>query len=199
MSIPFINDFLKRKRKDKGITQEKFADMIFKSLPTVGRYDMGAIIPESVLQRSCDILGIDFFMLLKGQEEESLEGFESWEEADKFNNSIIENGGIWTDNGAWVDIKEGIIEPPYEKLLRKYKNELKNISISQLNNNITSTTLSADKTTYNISSLKVELNNYLELKNNLLNIPSDKRENKEKIEKILSFIDFLYFDDIIKK
>lgn len=192
--IPFINDFLKSIRKEKNITQEKFATMIFKSLATIKRYDTGDIIPESVLQRSCDILELDFLILLKGQEEESLEDFETWEQIDTIN----ENRGFWADDGSWINITEPITLP-YEKLLRKYENELKNIDIPQLNNDIISTTLSADKTTYNISSLKVELNNYLELKNNLLNIPSDKRENKEKIEKILSFIDFLYFDDIIKK
>lgn len=187
MSIPFINDYFKRKRKEKGITQDKFADMIFKSKPTIARYDTGDEIPESVIRRSCDVLGINFFTILKGQEEESLEGFESWENIDKHNDKEIELLGY---------SEPQFVDPPYEKLLRKYQKELDNIKITELNKNDILTTSKSD---YDINTLKSELNNYLELKSNILNIPNDKRKNKEKIDKILSFIDFLYFDDIIKK
>lgn len=191
MSIPFINDFLKRERKKRGITQEKFADMIFKSKPTIARYDKGDIISESIIRRSCDVLGIDFLTLLKGQEEESLGEFESWAGIDKHNECIEKNLGAWID-----EFDSGIISPPYEKLLRKYKKELENINLSEINKN---ETLPISKSDYDINTLKSELNNYLDLKNNILNIPNDSEKNKEKIDKILSFIDFLYFDDIIKK
>lgn len=187
MDIPFINDFLKRERKKRGITQEKFADMIFKSLPTVGRYDTGSEIQEKTLKRACEVLGIDFLILLKGQEEESLEGFESWEEIDKHNDQEMELLGYSTPQ---------FIDPPYEKLLRKYRKELETITFPNQSKNNTLTVLKSD---YDINILKSELDNYLELKNNILNIPTEKRENEQKIEKILSFIDFLYFDDIIKK
>ena len=52
---------------------------------------------------------------------------------------------------------------------------------------------------FNIENLKTELLNYLNFKDEFLKIETTEEEKKNKIEKILSFIDFLYFQDIIKK
>lgn len=181
MSIPFINDFLKIERKKRGITQEKFAEMIFKSIGTVKRYDTGDTIPESVLWQSCEVLDLDFIKLLNTQRLIYIE--------------LHDEGYI------------RLADTPYCNLIRKYgeKELIKagfyntvfslNYGLKESEND----TLPTSKLNYDINTLKSELNNYLDLKNNILNIPNDKRKNKEKIDKILSFIDFLYFDDIIKK
>ena len=71
MSIPYINEYLKRMRKAHGLTQEKTAQAIFKSVPSIKRYDTGDIIPESALHQLCDLLKIDFFDLLEGQDGEN--------------------------------------------------------------------------------------------------------------------------------
>ena len=62
--LPVINEVFKEKRKNKGITQEKLASLIFKSLGTVKRYDTGDTIPEGVIIKLCEILNMDFISLL---------------------------------------------------------------------------------------------------------------------------------------
>ena len=197
-NIPYINDFLKNIRKQKGITQEKFATMLFKSLPTIKRYDTGDIIPESVLQRSCEVLNLDFLILLKGQEEESLGDFDNWEEIDKYNRHVADERNPYKE--YWNEELD-FYNPPYEKILRKYENELKKISFPKSNeicekNNFLE---SQNNKIYSLNSLKKELLNYINFKDNFLNIETTEEEKKKKIEKIFSFIDFLYFQDIIKK
>jgi transcriptional regulator with XRE-family HTH domain len=66
--LPVINEVFKEKRKNKGITQEKLASLIFKSLGTVKRYDTGDTIPEGVIIKLCEILNMDFISLLVLQE-----------------------------------------------------------------------------------------------------------------------------------
>ncbi|MEE1475751.1 helix-turn-helix domain-containing protein [Fusobacterium sp.] len=199
MNIPFINDFLKRRRKEKGITQEKFADMIFKSKPTIARYDAGDTIPESVLQRSCEVLNLDFLTILKGQEEESLGDYESWEEIDKYNNYALTTQSPYNEYSEYLET----YEPPYEKILRKYVNKLKQISLPQpskkIENDLKEVIQEQNNYNFNIESLKTELLNYLNFKDEFLKIETTEEEKNNKIEKILSFIDFLYFQDIIKK
>lgn len=200
MTVPFINDYLKRKRKEKGITQEKFADMIFKSKPTIARYDAGDIIPESVLRRSCEVLNLDFLSLLKGQEEESLEGFENWEEIDAHNQCAAEAKNPYKEYwGEEIDF----YNPPYEKTLRKYENELKEIIFPQpskkMENELKEVNQEQNNSIYNIENLKTELLNYLNFKDEFLKLKTAEEEKNKRIKKILSFIDFLYFQDIIKK
>lgn len=69
--IPFINKVLKDERKKKKITQSDFSKLIFKSTGTVKRYDTGDIIPESVFQRSCEILNLNFLVLLDFQDKQN--------------------------------------------------------------------------------------------------------------------------------
>lgn len=200
MNVPFINDYLKRRRKEKGITQEKFADMIFKSKPTIARYDAGDIIPESVLQRSCEVLNLDFLTLLKGQEEESLGDYESWEEISKYNDYVAESRNPYKD--YWEEELD-FYNPPYEKLLIKYENELKKIDfpqpIKRIENDLKEVIQEQNNSSYSIESLKLELLHYLNFKDEFLKLKTTGEEKNNKIEKILSFIDFLYFQDIIKK
>lgn len=66
--LPVINEIFKEKRKNKGITQEKLASLIFKSLGTVKRYDTGDTIPEGIIIKLCEILNMDFISLLALQE-----------------------------------------------------------------------------------------------------------------------------------
>lgn len=66
--LPVINEVFKEKRKNKGITQEKLASLIFKSLGTVKRYDTGDTIPEGIIIKLCEILNMDFISLLALQE-----------------------------------------------------------------------------------------------------------------------------------
>lgn len=66
--LPVINEVFKEKRKNKGITQEKLASLIFKSLGTVKRYDTGDTIPEGVIIKLCEVLNMDFISLLVLQE-----------------------------------------------------------------------------------------------------------------------------------
>lgn len=160
MDIPFINKHLKLRRKGKGLTQEKTAELIFKSVPTIKRYDTGDIIPESVLRQFCDLLKIDFFLLLELQETENIKNSTSF----------------------------------YSELIEKYKNV--NVVISP---KIEPIILKSVKNNYDIQKLESELINYLKFKDDFLNIETTEENRKIKIEKIFSFIDFLYFQDIVKK
>lgn len=206
--IPYINDFLKNLRKQKGITQEKFATMIFKSLPTIKRYDTGAIIPEETLRRSCEVLGINFFEMLKLQEGEILDEFGSWDEINAHNKALMFDTNLPFDKLEGY----GVISPPYDDLLFKYSSNLKKINISEIsvemqenlknyfnigNENINSKSTEI-KNIYDIKNLENELINYLKFKDCFLNIDTTEEKQKEKIKKIFSFIDFLYFQDIIK-
>lgn len=206
--IPYINDFLKNIRKKNGITQEKFATMIFKSLPTIKRYDTGSIIPEETLRRSCEVLGLNFFEVLKLQEGEILDEFGTWDEIHAHNRALMYDTYIPFDKLEGY----GIIKPPYDDLLFKYNKDLKRINISEISvemqenlksyfgvNNENTISKSAEiRNHYNIKSLENELINYLKFKDSFLNIETTEEKQKEKIEKIFSFIDFLYFQDIIK-
>lgn len=207
--VPYINDFLKSIRKKNGITQEKFATMIFKSLPTIKRYDTGSIIPEETLRRSCEVLGLNFFEVLKLQEENIFDDFGSWNEIEAHNRALVAGYQLPFDK-----LEEyGIISPPYDDLLFKYKNDLNKIDISKISNEMQENLKSyfdlndenntfknnEIKNIYNIKSLENELINYLKFKDNFLNIETTKEKQNRKIEKIFSFIDFLYFQDIIKK
>lgn len=159
MIIPFINRFLKNERKKRGLTQEKTASLIFKSKPTIARYDSGDIIPESVLRQLCKMLNLDFFELLIIQDAEN---------AERSSDS-------------------------YSDLIEKYKNPNTVIippSVANINLN---------PNEYNVESLKTELLNYLNFKDEFLKLKTTEEEKSKRIEKILSFIDFLYFQDIIKK
>lgn len=92
--LPVINEVFKEKRKNKGITQEKLASLIFKSLGTVKRYDTGDTIPEGVIIKLCEILNMDFISLLVLQETKNKLNQENFyenlitkysEEVEKFN------------------------------------------------------------------------------------------------------------------
>lgn len=56
-----------------------------------------------------------------------------------------------------------------------------------------------EKESRNAINLKHELLHYLNFKDEFLKIETTGEEKSKRIEKILSFIDFLYFQDIIKK
>lgn len=159
-NIPIINLILKKVRKENGFNQEKTANLIFKSIATIKRYDTGDIMPESVLQQLCNLLKLDLQELLKAQEKDNQE-----------NNTNF-----------------------YSDLIEKYKNI--NVVISPRIAPIRSRTLMR---CYDIEILKAELYNYLSFKDEFLKIESTDEEKDNKIEKTLSFIDFLYFQDIIKK
>lgn len=160
MTVPIINKQIQQLRKAQGLTQEKTAKLIFKSKPTIARYDTGDIMPESVLQQLCNLLKLDLQELLKAQEKDNQE-----------NNTNF-----------------------YSDLIEKYKNI--NVVISPRIAPIRSRALMR---CYDIEILKAELYNYLSFKDEFLKIESTDEEKDNKIEKILSFIDFLYFQDIIKK
>lgn len=159
MRIPILNNLIKTERKNNGLTQEKTANLIFKSIATIKRYDTGDIMPESVLQQLCNLLNLDLKELLQAQEKDNQE-----------NNTNF-----------------------YSELIEKYKNI--NAVISPRIAPIRSRALMPS---YDIEILKDELLNYLIFKDDFLQLESTEEDRKSKIEKILTFIEFLYFQDIIK-
>lgn len=65
--IPAINQIIKKKRMEMNLTQSKLSQLIFKSLPTIKRYEGGETIPEATLVKFCEVLKLDLFFLLEMQ------------------------------------------------------------------------------------------------------------------------------------
>lgn len=181
MVIPVINRILKTERKKRGLTQEKTAELLFKSTGTIKRYDTGDIIPESVLQQLCNILNLDLSNLLLKQQLENSK-----------NNTMYYNRLISKRNLYGSNFKE-IEDEYYKKIQNEDIDEKKIIKVSEADN------LNSFSLLYDIRGLRVELLNYLNFKDDFFKLETTKEEKRNKIEKILSFIDFLYFQDIIKK
>lgn len=161
MKIPYINKVLKGERRKQGITQVEFANLIYKSLPTIKRYDTGGIIPESVLRQMCNVLEIDFIDLLRKQ--------------------FRENNDKETCD--------------YDDIIHKYyvaplADKAKKVIESQEKD---------DAKFYKTKFFKEDLKRYLMYIDYTLEIETTKEEKEIKAEKILSFIEFLYFQNMIKK
>lgn len=197
--IPIINQIIKNKRKELKITQEDFTKIINKAISTVRRYDTGDIISENTLILICSALDLSIIDLVSAQEEENkhdntnyygelIEKYIKTAKRLKFGYGRATNGTIY--QGTKPIFINGISVNELLKIAEdKKENKEKNQIIES--NNI--------KNSYDIEVLKTELLNYLNFKDDFLKLGTTEEEKKNKIEKILSFIDFLYFQDIIKK
>lgn len=205
--IPIINQIIKNKRKELKITQEDFTKIINKAISTVRRYDTGDIISENTLILICSALDLNIIDLVSAQEEENkhdntnyygelIEKYIKTAKRLNFGYGRATNGTIYQGtkpifiNGISVNELLKMVENKKTNGNNENKEE-KQIIENNNNNNI--------KSFYDIEVLKIELLNYLNFKDDFLKLGTTEEEKKNKIEKILSFIDFLYFQDIIKK
>lgn len=180
MEIPYINKILKGERRKKEITQQEFSKLISKSLPTIKRYDTGAIIPEEVLKKMCDVLNIEFLLLLKKQHLNNVKTSNKDYEIliKKYHLDIEVKTEISKEQEKIID---RLHDEMLEKLLPKLDEAFKVYDFE------------------NIHILERELKKYLIFKEKILSFEETETERNEKIKKIFSFIDLLYFQDIIKK
>lgn len=71
MNTKKIGDFIKRKRKEKGITQKELAEMLSITDRAISKWERGLSCPDiSLLQELSKILGVSVVELLKGEEVE---------------------------------------------------------------------------------------------------------------------------------
>lgn len=68
MDIKKIGQFTKKLRKEKGLTQEQLAEILFVSARTVSRWETGANLPDlSILVRMSEFYGVDIKEILDGE------------------------------------------------------------------------------------------------------------------------------------
>lgn len=64
-----IGNFLKQLRKEKGLTQEQFAERFYISSRTVSRWETGRSLPDAAtMPELCDLLKINLSELFSGSE-----------------------------------------------------------------------------------------------------------------------------------
>ena len=69
-----IGEFLKELRKEKGLTQEQFAEQFNVSRWSISRWETGYSLPDnSVMLKLCDIFGISVNELLSGERLSSMD------------------------------------------------------------------------------------------------------------------------------
>ena len=68
-----IGKYIKKKRKEKGLTQQKLGDMVGVSFKAVSKWECGNSIPDIVvLKKVCDVLEISIDELLNAQDKKGL-------------------------------------------------------------------------------------------------------------------------------
>lgn len=69
-----IGEFIKKKRKEKGLTQQALGDLVGVSLKAVSKWECGNSIPDiSILKKVCEILEISIEELLDAEDKAKVE------------------------------------------------------------------------------------------------------------------------------
>ena len=102
-------EFLKQLRKDKGLTQEQFAEQFFVSSRTVSRWETGSNMPDlSVLIELADFYDVDIREIIDGERKSEIMDHETKDTLKKVAEYVTAESK--KHRKKMVDIKERRIE-----------------------------------------------------------------------------------------
>ncbi|WP_308575022.1 helix-turn-helix transcriptional regulator [uncultured Fusobacterium sp.] len=174
---------IKKYRKLNKMTQKELGDKIGKKPLTISRYENGEIFPPfEVIEKIANIFNFPTEIFLTNDPE-------------NFNEEIFKQKNVWQHMAETRKKSDENNDKKEENSDNKIDIKVNHEKIIDMMNFIR---LNEKEKKY-IENLKHELLHYLNFKDEFLNTETTKEEKSKRIEKILSFIEFLYFQDIIKK